>query len=176
MTKYHEVLPEQVDSSREVANTQKKRISIVRLQIVRESSILSLNKVESPDDANEIFRQFLGAESDRELCALLCLDTKNRPTALQVVSIGTLNSTLIHPREIFKTAILANAASIICAHWHPSGDPEPSIEDVKITHRLIRSGNLIGIALLDHLILGADNQFLSLKESRFFENFERVRP
>jgi len=120
--------------------------------------------VESPEDAQHVFRQFISSESDRELCALLCLDTKKRPTTMQVISIGTLDSVLIHPREVFKTAILTNSASIICAHWHPSGDPEPSVEDVRVTHRLIRTGVIVGIELVDHLILGSNNSYISLKE------------
>lgn len=154
----------QKEKCKRKVSSPRKRISVVRLELVRESSFLSLGQVEKPADANELFRRFLGKESDRELCALLCLDIKNRPTAMQVVSIGTLDSTPIHPREIFKTAILANAASVICAHWHPSGDPQPSSEDVNITRRLMLAGEIIGISLLDHLILGAENAFISLNE------------
>ncbi|MEQ4485451.1 JAB domain-containing protein [Cohnella silvisoli] len=131
-------------------------------------------KIDTPEKANDIFRQFLDSESDREGCALLCLDSHKYPTHLQVISIGILNATLIHPREVFKTAILANAESIICAHWHPSGDPEPSIEDVKITHRLVRTGEIVGIELMDHLILGSDNGFISLKESGLMDMMEFV--
>ncbi len=141
-----------------------KRVDIVNLKLIREKSILALSKIESPEEAHRLFRRFIGSESDRELFVLLCLDIKNRPTALQVIAIGTLDSMLIHPREVYKTAILANAASIICAHWHPSGDPDPSPEDVKVTHRLAQAGELLGIQLLDHLILGADDDYLSLRE------------
>ena len=111
----------------------KKKVEIVRLKIVREASFRTLAKVESPESAHEVFRQFLGTDVDREACALLCLDVKHRPTVIQMVSMGTLDRSLIHPREVFKTAILANAAAIIYAHWHPSGDPEPSPEDVRMT-------------------------------------------
>jgi len=74
---------------------------------------------------------------------------------------------------VFKTAILANAAAIICAHWHPSGDPEPSLEDVKTTHRLMQTGEVLGIKLLDHLILGAEDSFLSMKESGIMGSFAK---
>lgn len=162
-----------------------KRVDIVHLKLVREKSFLANPKVESPDKAHQVFRQFIGSETDRELFALLCLDVKNRPTAIQVIAIGTLDSLLVHPREVFKTAILANAASIICAHWHPSGDPEPSPEDVRITHRLVQAGEIIGIRLLDHLILGADNDYISFKASCLMDtatetcntdNIEQMQP
>ncbi|MBB6731406.1 JAB domain-containing protein [Cohnella zeiphila] len=146
-------------------NVQQHQVSLVRLQLIREEGFYSQPKVESPEEAQAVFRQLLTGETDREHLALLCLDTKHRPTAIQVVAVGTLDSLLVHPREVFKTAILANAASIICAHWHPSGDPEPSMADVKVTHRLMQAGELLGIKLLDHLILGAGDDYLSLKES-----------
>ena len=151
-----------------------KRVEIVRLKMVRENSYRTLGKVESPEDAIEVFRGFIGEDNDREQCALLCLDIKNRPTAVHLVSVGTLDSLLIHPREVYKTAILANAASIICAHWHPSGDPEPSPEDLKMTFRLMRAGDLMGIKLLDHLILGADADFLSMKESGMMSEMTNI--
>ncbi|MCD9022004.1 JAB domain-containing protein [Cohnella silvisoli] len=156
------------------SNIQKKRVDIVQLRIVRENSLWATYKVESPEDAHHVFRQFIGTERDRELCVLLCLDTKNRPTTIHVISIGTLDSVLIHPREVFKTAIIANAASIICAHWHPSGDPEPSTEDVKITYRLIQTGAIVGITLLDHLIMGSDNGYISLKESGLMDMMKQA--
>jgi DNA repair protein RadC len=83
------------------------------------------------------------------------------------VSIGTLDSSLVHPREVFKDAILASAAAIIVVHNHPSGDPSPSAEDRRITTRLQECGTLLGIELLDHIILG-DNRFVSLKERGVF--------
>ncbi|WP_276353172.1 JAB domain-containing protein [Cohnella caldifontis] len=141
-----------------------RRIDVVRLSLVRESSFLSRIRVETPSDAHGVFRRFLGKESDRELCALLCLDAKCRPTAMQIVSVGTLDGTWIHPREIYKTALAANAASIICAHSHPSGDPEPSPEDAAVTRRLVMAGAMIGIPLLDHLILGAGDEYVSMRE------------
>ncbi|MCD9024706.1 JAB domain-containing protein [Cohnella silvisoli] len=172
---YPIVLPDTETKKDKAPNCRRKRVALVRLHLVRESSLLARYTINSPEDANDIFRQFLGSESDRELCALLCLDTKNRPTTLQVISIGTLDSVLIHPREVFKTAIIANAASIICAHWHPSGDPEASAEDVKITYRLTQTGAIIGITLLDHLIMGSDNGYLSLKESGLMDMMKHVR-
>ena len=83
---------------------------------------------------------------------------------MNIVSIGTLYSSLVHPREVFKTAILSNAASIILFHNHPSGDPEPSTEDTTITKRIKEAGTLMGIELLDHVIIGSEGRFYSMKE------------
>ncbi|RIE01692.1 DNA repair protein RadC [Cohnella faecalis] len=132
--------------------------------MVREKTSLLYpqRKISSPQDAAEIFRQFIG-EFDRESFCILCLNTKNEPTALHQVSFGTLNASLVHPRETFKLAILANSASIIACHNHPSGEPTPSQEDIQLTERLRDTGTLIGIELLDHIVLGNGN-FVSLKE------------
>jgi len=91
------------------------------------------------------------------------LDSKNRVQRINTVSIGILDSSLVHPREVFKDAILASAASIIVAHNHPSGDPTPSIEDKRVTQRLYEAGQLLGIDLLDHIVIG-DNKWVSLKQ------------
>jgi DNA repair protein RadC len=101
---------------------------------------------------------------DREHFTVVLLDARNRVVGVNTVSIGTLTASLVHPREVFKPAILANAAAIIVAHNHPSGDPEPSNEDVAITQRLGEAGALLGIRLLDHLVLGADGAFVSLAD------------
>jgi DNA repair protein RadC len=82
---------------------------------------------------------------------------------INTVSIGILDSSLVHPREVFKNAIVASAASIIVAHNHPSGDPTPSIEDKRVTQRLYEAGQLLGIDLLDHVVIG-DNRWVSLKQ------------
>lgn len=141
-----------------------KRIQLISLRMVRESnSILYPGRViRSPKDAAEQFRQFIG-DCDRESFCILCLNTKNEPTALHQVSTGSLNASLVHPRETYKLAILANSAAIIACHNHPSGTPDPSAEDVELTERLRDSGCLLGIDLLDHIILG-DGTFVSMKE------------
>ena len=97
---------------------------------------------------------------------VLVLSTKNEPTVLQVVHIGSLNASIVHPREVLKPAILSNAASILIAHNHPSNDTTPSKEDIEVTKRLLEAGNIVGIDVLDHLILGEDG-FRSLKESGY---------
>ena len=96
---------------------------------------------------------------DREQFLVACLDAKHAIIGVNVVSIGSLTLSIVHPREVFKPAILLNSAAIICSHNHPSGDPAPSAEDRVLTARLRQAGDLIGITVLDHLILGDDRTF-----------------
>lgn len=141
-----------------------KRVDIVSLKVVKESSLLYENrKISSPSDAVDIGRIMLDG-SDREKLLLCCLNTKNEPNSLNIVSIGSLNSSIVHPREVFKLAILSNSASIILFHNHPSGDTIPSKEDINITKRIKEAGKIIGIDLIDHIILGDNESYTSLKE------------
>jgi DNA repair protein RadC len=100
----------------------------------------------------------------QETFVTLTFNTKNQLIARHLISLGTLNSTLVHPREVFRPAITDGAANIVVAHNHPSGDPSPSAEDIRITRKLIEAGRHIEIAVLDHLIIGSKD-FLSLRES-----------
>ncbi|NLM38064.1 MAG: DNA repair protein RadC [Firmicutes bacterium] len=100
---------------------------------------------------------------DQEHFLTLHLNTKNRLLSIETISIGTLDASLVHPREVFKAAIRQSSASLILAHNHPSGDPRPSQEDIKLTHRLKESGELLGIPILDHVIIG-DHRYYSMKE------------
>jgi DNA repair protein RadC len=99
-----------------------------------------------------------------EVFAILCLTTKHRVIAYHEVSRGTLDSTLVHPRDVFQAALLANAAAIVAAHNHPSGDPTPSPDDVALTRRLVEAGDVMGIPVLDHIIIG-DGRYYSFKEA-----------
>jgi DNA repair protein RadC len=99
----------------------------------------------------------------KEMFLTLHLDGKNRIICMDLVSIGSLNQSIVHPREVFKTALLSNAAAIICVHQHPSGDSTPSSEDIAITRRLKEAGEIMGIKILDHIIIG-DGQYLSFVE------------
>lgn len=144
-------------------NQPAKRVDIVKLKMVKESSLLyKERRVKSPEDASLLFKQFLDG-ADREFFIVLCLDMKNQPTAINVCHIGSLNSSIVHPREVLKPAIISNAASIIVAHNHPSNDPTPSREDLEVTKRLIEAGKVVGIEVLDHLII-CEESFISLKE------------
>ena len=112
-----------------------KRVDIVTIQMVKESSLkYQHRKISSPKEVSGLVNQFIGCK-DREHFGIICVDTKNQPTHIMTVSVGTLNSSMVHPREVFKSAILSNSASIILFHNHPSGDPEPSKTDMDITKR-----------------------------------------
>jgi DNA repair protein RadC len=99
-----------------------------------------------------------------EVFAMLCMSTKQRVLAYHEVSRGTLDSTLVHPREVFRAAILANAATIVVCHNHPSGDPTPSPDDFALTTRLVAAGELLGIPVVDHIVVG-DGRYFSFKEA-----------
>ena len=141
-----------------------KRINVVKCQIVKEKTMAyNFKTISQPIDVVKIVKAYIG-NSDRENFVLICLDAKNNITAIHTVSIGTLNSAVIHPREVFKVAILVNSASIIVAHNHPSGDLTPSSEDLKVTKEIVEAGNILDIPVLDHIIVGDDEQYVSLKE------------
>ncbi|MGG0175798.1 JAB domain-containing protein [Gottfriedia acidiceleris] len=140
-----------------------KRVNIVSIKLVKESSILYKERsVRTPEDGYKLLKLFL-EEQDREHFIVVCLDTKNQPTAIHTCHIGSLNSSIVHPREVMKSAILSNAASILIGHNHPSGNTKESIEDVEVTKRLAEVGKIMGIELLDHIIVG-DDSYTSLKE------------
>ncbi len=152
-----------MDVVKEEKSQPAKRVNIVSLKMVRESSMMyKERKITSPDDAYNLLKPML-VDSDREQFIVVCLDTKNQPTAINVCHVGSLNSSIVHPREVMKAAVLSNSASIIVAHNHPSQDPTPSREDVEVTKRLAEAGKVLGIELLDHLIV-CDEKYVSLKE------------
>lgn len=140
-----------------------KRISVVRVELVKERNLtVDFNHVTGPGVAYEIAKKFIG-NADREHFITLLLNTKNCIAAVNTVSVGNLNSTIVHPREVFKPAILASANALILAHNHPSGDPTPSSEDIGVTKRLVEAGKLLGIPVLDHIVVG-ENTYCSLTE------------
>ena len=143
----------------------KKRVDVVSIKVVKDYSIqYSPRKVLSPRDAYKLFERFL-LDIDREKFLVACFNTKNEPVNISVASVGTLNSSLVHPREVMKTAILSNSNSIMIAHNHPSGSSEPSEEDKKITNRLIQACEILGIKLLDHIIITDNDRYFSFKEN-----------
>lgn len=109
--------------------------------------------IQSPDAAAELLVAMVRG-SDRERCAALLVDTKHALLDQVTVSVGSVDHTFMSPREVYRDALLANASAIVVAHNHPSGDPEPSDDDVAVTERLARAGELVGISLLDHLVVG----------------------
>ncbi|AOZ91911.1 RadC family protein [Paenibacillus crassostreae] len=118
--------------------------------------------IRSPQDAVDVLSEQL-RYLQKEHFVCLFLNTKNHIIAQETLSMGSLNASIVHPREVFRAAIKCSSASIICAHNHPSGDPTPSPEDISLTSRLVEAGQLIGIDVLDHVIIG-DGDYISLKE------------
>lgn len=114
-------------------------------------------------DVYELMKDFL-EDKDREHFIVVSLDKKNQQTNINASSIGTLNSALVHPREIFKTAIVANACSIRCVHNQPFGEVTQSREDVEVTKRLVEAGNILGIEVFNHIIFG-DRNYTLLKNN-----------
>ncbi|WP_338656881.1 RadC family protein [Sporosarcina psychrophila] len=121
--------------------------------------------IRSPEDAAAYLMTDM-ASLNQEHFVVLFLNVKNEVLHKQTIFIGSLNSSIVHPREIFREAVKRSAASIVVAHNHPSGNPSPSPEDIEVTKRLIEAGSIMGIEVLDHVIIG-DHQFLSLKEKGY---------
>lgn len=141
-----------------------KRVSIIRTIIVKERSILyGARKINTPALAAGLARE-LFINADREMLVVASLDSKCNPLSLEIAAVGNVNSCLVSPREIFKSAIISNAAHIMIFHNHLSGDCTPSIEDISVTKRLIEVGTLLGIPLLDHIIIGDNTSYLSIRE------------
>ena len=138
-------------------------IPVYRLQLVQEGQAMTM-PVTGPAELAFHLKEI--ATADREHMVVVFLDTKNRPIGRQIVSIGTLNATLVEPREVFKGALLANANSVILGHNHPSGCLTPSADDNTVTQRIARAGALLNIRLLDHVILAPDGGFHSYKDSQ----------
>ena len=121
--------------------------------------------IRSPEDAAAYLMPDM-SNLNQEHFVVLFLNVKNEVLHSRTIFIGSLNSSIVHPREVFREAVKRSAASIICAHNHPSGNPAPSPEDIEVTKRLAEAGKIVGIDLLDHIIIG-DHKFLSLKEGDF---------
>lgn len=120
-------------------------------------------KISSPEDVYRLIYPKM-REQKKEMFIEFCLNTKNQIIREDTISIGSLNANIVHPREVFKTALAESAAHIIVAHNHPSGDPTPSKEDIEITKKLREAGKIIGIEVLDHVIIG-DGKHFSMKEA-----------
>lgn len=137
-----------------------------RLELVKEEShkYEVETRISCPKDIYEVLTKVCRIQCNaEEVFILITLNTKNIVTGYFEVHRGTINTSLVHPREVFKRALLNNASNIMVAHNHPSGDPNPSKEDIQITERLKEAGNLLGINLIDHIIVG-DDKYISLKE------------
>ncbi|HSD64311.1 MAG TPA: DNA repair protein RadC [Ignavibacteriaceae bacterium] len=133
-------------------------------RIQMQSKWFSDKKVTSPQDVADIFIPFLRDEV-KEKFIIVCLNSANKIIRYETISVGSLNSSIVHPREVFKAAIENNSASIILIHNHPSGNPEPSNEDIAITRKIVESGKIMDIPVFDHIII-AGNTHTSFVEKR----------
>ena len=134
------------------------------VRVVREQPELPFPKprISGPNDIRALLQRQL-AFHDREVFVTVILDARNQVLGVNTVSIGSVSASIVHPRETFRPAILMGASSLILAHCHPSGDPSPSKDDIELTRRLVKGGEILGLEVLDHIIV-ADSSFLSLKE------------
>lgn len=130
-----------------------KYVSVVKMQLVKESRVLFDAKVSSPAVVAKMIKQMTDG-SDRELVYVISVDSKNKPIATELISMGGVNSSIVDIGNIFKHALLANATGVIIAHNHPSGDVTPSVEDIRITKRIEEAGKLLSLPLLDHVVVG----------------------
>lgn len=129
----------------------------LRLSVVAEGrGVRGLEKIEAPVSAVKAFKALCPNE-DKEVLSTLLLDAKHMPLGVNVVSIGSLTASLVHPREVFRAAIVSGTAAIILGHNHPSGDTQPSSEDNETTRRIAEAGRILGIPVLDHVIYAWGN-------------------
>jgi len=136
-------------------------VPIYKVSLVREREMPCYDtQIRSSATASDLLHRYL-ADVDRENFVVMLLDRKNKVIGINTVSVGHLTASLVHPREVFKPAILSNAAAIICCHNHPSGDPQPSPEDRAITAKLVEASKLMGFAILDHIIIGTQGRYFS---------------
>ena len=150
----------------------KKKVGIVRLEMVKESRCLyGTKKFRKPEEAADMIRPLL-RPADREMLVVLALNNQMEPLALEIVAVGGLNHCYVETRDIYKMAVLNNASYIICFHNHPSGACKPSGEDRLTTERLKKAGEILGITLIDHLIIGQDRfySFRKKEELEFSKN------
>lgn len=144
--------------------TENKRVELEKEVSVNRPDLVST--IRSPEDVASVGKDFMRIhEAPEEYMYMLCLNTKNRITGIFEISHGSVNSSIVGPREVFQKALLANAVSIILIHNHPSGDPSPSKEDIDVTKRLMDAGKIVGVNVLDHLIIG--ERYISLMEKGY---------
>lgn len=136
---------------------QNNKLEVVSIRLVKEAPLYSSMPISGPEDVIKLMATEL-AQYDREVMCILNNNSCGQVINMNITSIGTINTAIVNPREIFKSAILSNAASIILLHNHPSGTIVPSTEDIELTRRLVRCGELMGIPVLDNIIVGGINE------------------
>lgn len=137
------------------------KMNYTSVKLVREGDQPEV-KIDGPEQAAQLVSDLYHASKEKFM--IIALDSRNKVNAIQVVSIGTLDASLAHPREVFQVPLLTASASIVLAHNHPSGDPTPSQNDIKLTKRLKEAGKILGISVHDHIILGKENTLTSMKK------------
>ena len=132
------------------------KIEVVNIRMVKEPSLYSTEKIKSPEDVLRVIAEELKTY-DREVFAVLNLKSNGQPINLNICSIGTLDTSMVSPREVFKSCILSNSAAFIAVHNHPSGNLTPSQEDREVTRRLLGCSELLGVKMLDHIIIAGES-------------------
>lgn len=151
------------------------KIQVVNIRMVKEPSLYSAEKIKSPEDALRVIADELSTY-DREVFAILNLKSNGQPINLNICSMGTLDSSMVSPREVFKSSILSNSAAFIAIHNHPSGSLSPSQEDKDVTKRLLACSELLGIKMLDHIIVAGDKaQMYSFKQEGMLDHLRPSR-
>lgn len=150
-------------------------IKVVNVRLVKEPSLYSTEPIRSPDDVLKVVASEL-AKYDREVFAVLNLKTNGQPINLNICSVGTLDASVVSPREVFKSCILSNSAAFIAVHNHPSGSITPSQEDKDVTKRLLSCSELLGVKMLDHIIIGGETgDMYSFKSDGLLDQLRPVR-
>ena len=151
------------------------KIEVVNIRMVKEPSLYSTEKIKSPEDVLRIIAKEL-ATYDREVFAVLNLKSNGQPINLNICSMGTLDSSMVSPREVFKSCILSNSAAFIAIHNHPSGNLSPSQEDRDVTSRLLGCSELLGIKMLDHIVVaGESGAMYSFKNEGEMDHLRPIR-
>ena len=152
------------------------KLEQVSVRLNTDYALYSQQAIQTAEDAVRIVGQELMAQLDREQICIINLNAARNPINFSIISVGTLNHALVEPREMLKASILSNAGSVILLHNHPSGNLEASRDDYEMTERMIRSFDIVGIKMLDHIIVGGNNpeDFFSIRENntRLFEDYE----
>lgn len=139
------------------------KLDRVAIRMVKEPPLYSEEPLSNPEAVIKVMRDVF-KEYDREVVALVSLKSNMKPVNLNIVSLGAIDQAIVHPRELLKSAILSNAASVLIAHNHPSGDLEPSHLDISMTDRMQQVFSLMGIDIVDHVIIGDNNNYYSFRE------------
>lgn len=150
-----------------------KNIDMVKVRLVPDYKLRSDVPIATSADAIQLLKEEL-SQFDREAICILNLNTKMKPINASIAAVGDVSSASVYPRDVFKSAVLSSASGFILMHNHPSGDLTPSADDICITIRLIEAGKIIGIRLIDHIIVGLNSEYCSMREQNLIQEWENV--